>query len=168
MKLFISSACAVMISTVPLAAIAPPPDDTSAEQLESPAELSAYESSVPKPTLSEVRYGDHERHVLDFWKAPADTPTPLVFVIHGGGWSGGSKERLARFVDPAALLKAGISVVAINYRLMKHADDVEPPVKAPMHDAARALQFVRSKATEWNIEKERIGAAGGSAGGSTR
>ena len=33
-----------------------------------------------------------------------------------------------------------------------------------MHDAARALQFIRSKAKEWNIDKTRIGAAGGSAG----
>jgi acetyl esterase/lipase len=62
------------------------------------------------------------------------------------------------------LLKAGISVVAINYRLMQHAEGVEPPVKAPLHDAARALQFVRSKAEEWNIDKQRIAASGGSAG----
>ena len=33
-----------------------------------------------------------------------------------------------------------------------------------MSDAARALQFVRSKAKEWNLDKKRIGAAGGSAG----
>ncbi|HEY1050507.1 MAG TPA: hypothetical protein VGE39_12150 [Prosthecobacter sp.] len=39
-----------------------------------------------------------------------------------------------------------------------------PPVKAPLEDAARALQFVRSKAAEWNIDKERIGASGSSAG----
>jgi acetyl esterase/lipase len=37
-------------------------------------------------------------------------------------------------------------------------------VKAPLEDAARALQFVRSKAAEWNIDKKRIGATGGSAG----
>jgi acetyl esterase/lipase len=37
-------------------------------------------------------------------------------------------------------------------------------VKGPLHDAARALQFVRSKASEWNIDKDRIGASGGSAG----
>ena len=123
-----------------------------------------YADSVPQPTLSEIAYGDHDRHVLDFWKAPSDQPTPLVFVIHGGGWAGGSKERLHRFVDAAALLKEGISVVAINYRLMKHARDVEPPVKAPLQDAARALQFVRSKAEEWNIDQERIAAAGSSAG----
>jgi acetyl esterase/lipase len=43
-------------------------------------------------------------------------------------------------------------------------EKVEPPVKAPLHDAARALQFTRSKAKEWNLDKERIGATGGSAG----
>lgn len=123
-----------------------------------------YEGRVPVPTHSNVRYGEHERHLLDVWLADSDEPAPLVFVIHGGGWSGGSKERMMRFADAPALLKAGISVVAINYRLMKHSQKVEPPVKAPLHDAARALQFVRSKGKEWNIDKERIGAAGGSAG----
>ena len=69
-------------------------------------------ASVPKPTHAEVPYGDHERHVLDFWKAESDAPTPLAFVIHGGGWQGGSKERLDRFADANALLEAGISVAA--------------------------------------------------------
>lgn len=123
-----------------------------------------YAESVPKPTLSGVRYGDHERHVMDFWKAASDKPTPLVFVIHGGGWSNGEKERIDRSVDAKALLDAGISVVAINYRLMRHVKDEKPPVRVPLGDAARALQFVRSKAAEWNIDKARIGAAGGSAG----
>lgn len=129
-------------------------------------EATGYHASIPKPTLAGVRYGEHRRHVLDFWKAESDKPTPLVFVIHGGGWQGGSKERLDRFADAPALLKAGISVVAINYRYIKNgiADGVKPPVKAPLHDAARALQFVRSKAAEWNLDKQRIGAAGGSAG----
>jgi len=126
--------------------------------------IPVYDASVPPPTLTNVRYGEHERNILDFWKAESDQPTPLVFVIHGGGWQGGTKERLHRFVDTQALLNAGISVVAINYRLMKHAEGVEPPVKAPLHDAARALQFVRSKAKDWNIDQTRIGASGGSAG----
>ncbi|MBI1375618.1 MAG: alpha/beta hydrolase fold domain-containing protein [Phycisphaera sp.] len=125
-----------------------------------------YDASVPKPTLELVRYGDHERHVLDFWKAESDKPTPLVFIIHGGGWQAGAKERANRFVDVAQLLKAGISVTSMNYRYVSQAvqEGVEPPVKAPLHDAARALQFVRSKAAEWNIDKTRIGATGGSAG----
>ncbi len=126
----------------------------------------AYHESVPKPTLSNVHYGPDERQVLDFWQADSDKPTPVAFVIHGGGWVGGSKERLHRFVDPGALLHAKISVVAINYRLIPRGKDspVQPPVQAPLHDAARALQFVRSKAEEWGLDSERIGAAGGSAG----
>ncbi|MCG6156559.1 alpha/beta hydrolase [Rubinisphaera margarita] len=118
------------------------------------------------PTKSNVRYGDHARNVLDFWQADSKTPTPVAFVIHGGGWRGGDKDRVDRFADVQALLKAGISVVAINYRYVQNGEEegVEPPVKAPLHDAARALQFVRSKAKEWNLDKERIGAAGGSAG----
>ncbi|MFW5681410.1 MAG: alpha/beta hydrolase [Phycisphaeraceae bacterium] len=119
------------------------------------------------PTDADVRYGEHERHVLDFWQAPSPGVTPAVVVIHGGGWTGGSKERMERFVNARKLLAAEISVIAINYRLLEHARDVEPPVKAPMHDAARALQFVRSRADAWNIDPKRIGLAGGSAGACT-
>lgn len=118
-----------------------------------------------KPTAENVSYGPHARNVLDFWQAKSDTPTPLVFCIHGGGWQGGDKSgyygRVKTFLDN------GISVVTINYRLMAQANEqkVMPPVKAPLEDAARALQFVRSKAKDWNIDKKRIGATGGSAGG---
>lgn len=112
--------------------------------------------------LTNLPYGDHPRQVLDFYPAKSDTPTPVVFYIHGGGWQGGDKR-----TNPKAFLDKGISVVAINYRYVKNAvaEKVEPPVKAPLSDAARALQFIRSKAGEWNIDKKRIGATGGSAGG---
>ena len=113
------------------------------------------------PTQSDVRYGPHERNVLDFYQAKSDKPTPLLFFIHGGGWTGGDKHS---FGGVKQYLDAGISVVSINYRYTSQAQDVSPPVKAPLYDAARALQFVRSKAAEWNIDKARIGASGGSAG----
>ena len=129
-----------------------------------------YHDSVPEPTFSNVAYGSHERQVLDFWKTPtasAEKPAPLVFYIHGGSWKMSSKEIIDGCVNVKSLLKAGISVVGINYRYVTQAQDsgVAPPVKAPLQDAARALQFVRSKAAEWHIDKVRIGAAGSSAGG---
>ena len=121
------------------------------------------EPPQPPPTQANVRYGSHERQVLDFWQARASGPTPLVFHIHGGGWVNGDKARVSRL---ERYLEEGISVVSINYRFVTHAIEagIKPPVKWPLEDAARALQFVRSKAREWNIDPERIGATGGSAG----
>lgn len=117
----------------------------------------------PAPTKANVAYGTHERQVLDFYQAKSNKPTPLVFHIHGGGWTAGDKGKVGN-IQP--YLDAGISVVSINYRYSWQAqlDGIKPPVKAPLEDAARALQFVRSKAKEWNIDKQRIGATGGSAG----
>ena len=45
----------------------------------------------PVPTLANVRYGDHERDVLDFYAAPSDKLTPLVMHIPGGGWTTGDR-----------------------------------------------------------------------------
>ena len=88
----------------------------------------AYKASVPVPTLSELPYGKHERQVFDFWKAESDEPTPLAFVIHGGSWTGNTKEGpFHSMVDAPQLLKAGISIVAINYRLIKHQRTLSCP-----------------------------------------
>ena len=115
------------------------------------------------PTLANVPYGSDEKQVLDFWQAKSDRPTPLVFFIHGGGWNANDKDKVTSVSN---YLAAGISVVSINYRFVRAATaaGIKPPVKWPLYDAARALQFVRSKAKEWNIDKTRIGASGGSAG----
>jgi acetyl esterase/lipase len=117
------------------------------------------------PTARDVAYGTHPRQVLDFWKADSATPAPVVMLIHGGGWVNGDKSGYRNGVK--RYLDAGISVAAINYRMVTQADaaGIKPPVKWSLEDAARALQFVRSKAKEWSIDKSRIGATGGSAGG---
>ncbi len=115
---------------------------------------------LPDPTHAEVKYGDHERQVFDLWLAESKdgSPTPLVIYIHGGGFRGGSKAS----ADPVAIQiyrDAGISFAAINYRL----SDVGPyPIM--MHDAARCLQTIRSRAKEWNLNPDKIACFGGSAG----
>ncbi|MFP6855905.1 MAG: alpha/beta hydrolase fold domain-containing protein [Roseibacillus sp.] len=111
------------------------------------------------PTHANVKYGEHERNVFDIWLADSDNPTPLAIYIHGGGFRAGSKEKL-KPNELDQLLKAGISVAAINYRYKS----VATPLPTPHHDARRALQFMRSKAKEWNIDKDRVAAFGGSAG----
>jgi acetyl esterase/lipase len=117
-------------------------------------------------THGNVPYGTHERQVLDFYQAKATTPTPVLLFIHGGGWVSGDKSSVK---DLAAYLDAGVSVVSIQYRYSWQAQlaGVQPPVSWPLADAARALQFVRSKAKEWKLDQTRIAACGGSAGACT-
>jgi acetyl esterase/lipase len=121
------------------------------------------------PTFADFAYGtDSERQKFDFWQAKSDTPTPVVLLIHGGGWTGGDKSGYGTAaIQP--FLDRGISVAAINYRFIAQAMEqkIEPPVEACVTDAGRALQTIRSKAKEWNVDPKRIGATGGSAGACT-
>jgi acetyl esterase/lipase len=112
-----------------------------------------------KPDLTNVAYGPHERNVLDFYRAKSDTPTPVVVFIHGGGFVNGSKDKYAESSLLRGLVANGVSCVAINYRFLDSA-----PLQDILHDCARAVQFVRSKAGEWNLDKTRVAATGGSAG----
>lgn len=147
--------CLLLIAAAPLGILAESPRPSAKPRIN---------KRIPPPTIANFRYGEHERQVLDFWQAESKTPTPVIFHIHGGGWLVGDKSQTGP-IDWA--LKQGFSVVSINYRFTTQAGDLEPPVKAPLLDAARALQTVRSKAAEWNIDPVRIGGTGGSAGGFT-
>ena len=115
----------------------------------------------PKPDVADAKYGPHERNVLDLWRAKSDKPAPLVVFIHGGGFRGGSKENLSADLLNRCL-EAGLSVAAINYRLTDTA-----PYPAAYLDSARAIQFLRSKAKEWNLDPAKVAATGGSAGAGT-
>ncbi len=132
-----------------------------ATQTLSAQERLASAASKPAPDLANVSYGPHERNVFDLWKAKSAKPPPLVVFIHGGGFRGGSKDALPQGLLNGCLAN-GISVMAINYRL-------SPEVHFPAHylDSARAIQFTRYHATEWNLDPRRVASTGGSAGAGT-
>jgi acetyl esterase/lipase len=118
-------------------------------------------------TLVDVAYGSHPRQTMDVWLPESDKPAPVVFYIHGGGWNAHEKTDIHDHLDVSAFLKAGIAVISIDYRLLKDANaaNISPPVQWSLEDAARALQFVRSKSAEWHLDKNRIAGTGVSAGG---
>jgi acetyl esterase/lipase len=110
------------------------------------------------PDHANVAYGEHERHVIDLYLADSDTPTPLVIYIHGGGFTGGSKEYVnGPMIE--RLNEADISVAAIHYRFV-----TTHPFPAPFEDAARAVQFLRYHADDYNLDPTRFAVTGGSAG----
>ena len=112
---------------------------------------------------SNITYGPETRQVLDFWQPKSEKPTPVVIFIHGGGFKGGDKSQFSKSAQMAqfrtVLLNQGIACAAINYRFTNTA-----PLQDILRDGARAAQFLRSKSAEWNIDKARFGAVGGSAG----
>ena len=108
-----------------------------------------------QPTYKNISYGPHQDMTLNFWNFESESPVPLLVHIHGGGWIGGKKNET---ISPNEL-KKGYSFASIDYRLA--GTELLP---AAVHDAARAIQFLRTKAKEWNFNPARIAVIGGSAG----
>ncbi len=131
----------------------------SAKSSEANDEKKTHTAEHTKPSNANVSYGSHERNKLDFWRAASDRPTPVMIYFHGGSFKGGDKSMVESRSTLDECLEAGISVVSVNYRFSSDA-----PFPAPMHDGARAVQFVRSKAKEWSIDPDRIALSGSSAG----
>lgn len=113
-----------------------------------------------EPTFTDVAYGPDPSNLLDFYQAPSDKPTPVIVHIHGGGFIEGSKDGFRRHArDILRCFDSGVSVASINYRFVESA-----PLQDIIRDSARAVQFVRFHAGDWNIDKTRVAAFGDSAG----
>ena len=67
-------------------------------------------------TFTDVKYGSHERNLLDVWLADSDVSTPIVVFIHGGGFSGGDKSEVYESKNIPRFLDAGVSFATFNYR----------------------------------------------------
>lgn len=91
--------------------------------------------------------------------AKSDKPLPAIIYIHGGGWSGGDKfwghHTLYPFAESGHYFTA-----TINYRL---SGDAKWP--AQIHDCKAAIRWVRAHAKAYNVDPDRIGVWGSSAGG---
>lgn len=126
-------------------------------------------------------YGPYSRNLMDFWMPVADQPTPVAVFIHGGGFVGGERESIRENNHIRRLLEAGIAVASISYRWAYR--NPSPALRAPipndrgethdqngtridyiLRDCARSVQYLRHRAQDWNIDPERVGAWGGSAG----
>lgn len=85
---------------------------------------------------------------------------PVTMYVHGGGWSSGDKAQGAGAMEIPALQAAGFLVVSVNYRLAP-----EYPFPAMIEDVKCAVRSLRAHAGEYNLDPNRIGVWGGSAGG---
>jgi acetyl esterase/lipase len=91
----------------------------------------------------------------------ASQPRPAIVFIHGGGWRNGDK-RATSFMNPMLDYAAkGYVCVSLNYRLIR---DDSTTVKECVEDVKCAVRWLRAHAKEYNVDPNRIGATGNSAG----
>ncbi len=127
---------------------------------------------APPATYENVKYGPWDRNVLDVWMPQSKQPTPLIVYIHGGGFIGGSKEQVRQTKNVQQALDHGVAFAAIQYRFRYPDDgDTSDPQRAGLpnilRDSARAIQFLRYHAKDYNLDPARIACYGGSAGAGT-
>lgn len=146
-----------------LAALAALP--TAAQEKKPPQE-----KKQPKPFVApegvelrrDVEYGTGNSRPLRMHillpKAESKTPRPVVVWIHGGGWQGGHRDSgLPRLLP---LVKQGFVGASIEYRL-----SAEAKFPAQLEDCRTAIRYLRTNAKALNIDPNRIGVWGESAGG---
>ncbi len=95
---------------------------------------------------------------LDAYLPAGEGPHPGVFLVHGGAWIGGKKEDMREFGE--RLAARGFACFSPAYRLA-------PAHRYPaqIEDCLVAVQFVRSRARDFDVDPARVGALGLSAGG---
>jgi acetyl esterase/lipase len=102
-----------------------------------------------------------EKLLLDLYM-PSDSgsrPRPAIVLIHGGGWESADKSTMGRMAN--FLARAGFVAASVDYRLLRGNENRWP---AQLDDVQRAVRWLRANAGKYNIDPDRIGAFGHSAG----
>jgi acetyl esterase/lipase len=119
---------------------------------------SADDAIVAESNIVYGKGGDTELKLDLYRPANQNEKLPGIIVIHGGAWRAGKKEDMRGFAEHVA--KAGYVTASVQYRLCpKHA------FPAQIEDVKCAVRWLRRHADDYHVDKQRIGAMGGSAGG---
>lgn len=110
----------------------------------------------------DLTYGEagNRRQMLDVYHAPVDPtakPRPIVFWVHGGGWTAGDKSGVGR--KPQVFVDKGYVFVAANYRFIPQVN-----IKDIAADLAKAIRYVHDHAGEYGGDGRSIVVMGHSAG----
>ena len=159
---------------IPTLLLAPAPTSTATLPVAFATTPEPTATRTPRPTLTppdapgkierDVTYCTIDGVVLKmdlYFPSPvAGKPLPVVINLHGGSWSAGDKQNSDSAVDIPVLVERGYLVVGVNYRLV-------PAYRFPaqIQDAKCAVRFLRANAAKYNLDVNRIGAWGCSAGG---
>lgn len=109
--------------------------------------------------ITYAKYGN-KKVLLDLYQPKGNSFYPGVILVHGGGWTGGSRESNAYKATAMALAQQGYVVASVDYRL---AGEAKFP--AAVKDVAAAIRWMRANADSRRVYADKIAGIGGSAGG---
>jgi acetyl esterase/lipase len=156
----------MLISPLLVLALLPPPADEPQPTPLWPNGAPGFESRRDEPqTAKDYWVANIHNPSITAFLPPKDKATgAAVLICPGGG------HRLLVFngegVDPARYLNSiGVAAFALKYRLGREKDTPYKVDKHPREDAQRAMRLIRSRASEWGVDPNRVGVMGFSAGG---
>jgi len=111
-----------------------------------------------KPNIVYGVQNNYETKLDVYQRRDVTAPQPTIIYIHGGGWTGGTKEGSMMSLFP--YFEMGWNVVNVEYRLERVS-----PAPAAVEDCLCALRFLAVHAKDYNIDLTRLVTTGDSAGG---
>lgn len=121
------------------------------------------DNAATAKSILNVSYGSDPRNRMDVY-LPAnrsETNTPVMVMIHGGGWADGDKADFNSFVDTMKKRLPQYAIFNITYRLVNNGQNLFP---AQEQDVKKCIEFINSKQSEYKISGTFI-LIGASAGG---
>jgi acetyl esterase/lipase len=154
------AACLIALSAT---AVAQDKDDAPSRYLPTPAV--EYPGGVR--SLRDVAFAELSGFrplTLDLYLPPeGGAPRPVIVFVHGGAWVHRTARDGGTFRDFPAVLASyaarGYVVASVNYRF---SDEARFP--GPVQDVEMAIQWLRRRASTYNIDPARVVAWGSSAG----
>lgn len=118
-------------------------------------------AALVSPSVRDVHYGPGRRQTFDVFPQPKLMRSPVIFMVHGGGWRIGDKTN-ARFVANKVerWVPKGYVVISVDYPMLP--DGVKPLEQA--RNVARALAAAQKQAASWGGDRNKFILMGHSAG----
>lgn len=113
--LFVATLLIAACGSDPSTTATPPPEPLDLQGTTAPFEL----GSVSAEYYEAVEYGPYEENLFDIYLPESDEPTPLLIYIHGGGFTGGSRDTSGSENRVLSYLAEGVAYASIDYRLLQ-------------------------------------------------